>query len=103
MHETSASQSEHIRCHVLHADDDLSQILAQYHREHAEAVIIINNFNNYTLPLSSLQVDIPVLVVKSQDREKLLSILNTYGHQGDILAQIRLNDSELLIEQSKLL
>lgn len=88
---------------MLHADDDLSQILAQYHHEHAQAVIIINNFNNYTLPLSSLQVDIPVLVIKSQDGDKLRSILNTYGHQGDILAQIRLNDSELLIEQSKLL
>lgn len=99
-HGTSAIQSEHIRCHVLCSNDDISQILAQYHCQHAQAVVLINNANNYTLALSMLQVDIPVLVMTSEDGDKLLSILRTYAHPGDILAQIRPNDSEFLAEHS---
>ena len=85
---------------MLHSDGDISPTLAQYHLEHARAVILINNANDYTLTLSLPQVDIPVLVMTSEDGHKLLSTLSMYPHPGDVLAQIRPNDSEFLGEQS---
>jgi len=98
-HRAYPIQSEHIRCHVLVPDDDIPQLIAQYHREHARAVILINNADNYTLASPSLhgdapQVDIPVIVVTSQDGETLMSTLDEYNHPGEVIAQIVSKHSE---------
>ena len=92
-------QSEHIRCHVLAQDDDILQLIAQYHREHARAVVVINNADNYALASPSLlgdapRADIPVVVVSSQDGEALLSTLEEYKQPGEVIAQIVPKDSE---------
>ena len=80
-HRAYPIQSEHIRCHVLDQNDTIPQLIAQYHREHARAVILINDADNYSLASPSLhgdapQVDIPVIVVSSQDGETLMSTLD---------------------------
>jgi len=82
-HRTYPIQSEHIRCHVLVPDDNIPQLVAKYHHEHAQAVILINNADNYSLASPSLcgdapQVDIPVIVVSSQNGETLMSTLDEY-------------------------
>ena len=86
-------QSVHIRCHVLAQDDDLPRLIAQYHCEHAQAVVVINDADNYTLASLSLlgdapQADIPVIVVSSQDGEALMSTLDECKQPGEVIAQI---------------
>ena len=97
-HKDYPIQSEHIRCHALAQDDNIPQLIAQYNLEYAQAVILINNADNYTLASPSLcgdepQVDIPVIVVSSQDGETLLSTLDEYKHPGEVIAQILPVDS----------
>ena len=95
--------SEHIRCHVLNSDDDIPKLIGQYHHESAQAVILINTANNYTLASSSLhgdaQMDIPVIVITLFDGEVLLSVINDYP-PGEVLAQIVPKDSGFLLAQS---
>ena len=84
-HRAHPIQSEHIRCHVLTQNDKIPQLIAQYHREHARAVILINDADNYTLASPFLQgdaqqADIPVIVVTSQDGETLMTTLDEYKH-----------------------
>ena len=98
-HRTYPIQSEHIRCHVLVTGDDIPQLIAQYHLEHARAVILINDANNYALASPSLyggepQANIPVVVVTSTDGEMLLSTLDEYKHPGEVIAQIVAKDSD---------
>ena len=95
--------SEHIRCHVLDSDDDIPKRIAQYRQESAQAVILINTANNYTLASPSLhgdvQMDIPVIVVTSSDGDILLSIINDCP-PGEVVAQIVPKHSGFLREQS---
>ena len=95
--------SEHIRCHVLDSDDDIPKLIAQYRQESAQAVILINTANNYTLASPSLhgdvQMDIPVIVVTSSDGDILLSIINDCP-PGEVVAQIVPKHSGFLREQS---
>ena len=86
-------QSEHIRCHVLTQSDDIPRLIARYHREHAQAVVVINDADNYTLASLSLHgdaphADIPVIVVSSQDGEALMSTLEECKQPGEVIAQI---------------
>ena len=102
-HRPYAIQSEHIRCHVLTPDDNIEELIVQYSKQHAQAVVLVNTANNYTLVSHSLLCDvcsdIPVVVVTSQDGEELLSILDTYN-TGDVLVQILNKDSEFTTELS---
>ena len=95
--------SEHIRCHMLKSEDDIPKLIAQYHHESAQAVILINTANNYTLASPSLhgdvQMDIPIIVITSLDGERLYSIINDYP-TGEVVAQIVPKHSEFLREQS---
>lgn len=97
-HRAYSIQSEHVRCHVLTPDDNIPELIIKYSRQHAQAVVLINTANNYTLISHSLlcdaaSSDIPVLVVTSQDGEELLSILNEFK-PGDVLVQILRKDSD---------
>ena len=97
-HKDYPIQSEHIRCHGFAPDDDIPQLIAQYHRDHARAVILVNDADNYTLASPSLhgdvpQADIPVIVVTSQDGETLMSTLNEFKDPGEVTAQIVSSDS----------
>jgi len=56
-HKDYPIQSEHIRCHGFAPDDDIPQLIAQYHRDHARAVILVNDADNYTLASPSLHGD----------------------------------------------
>ena len=103
-HRPYAIQSEHVRCHVLIPEDNIPELIVQYSRQHAQAVVLVNTANNYSLVSHSLLCDeacsdIPILVVTSQDGEELLSILNTYN-TGDVLVQILNKDSEFTTEPS---
>ena len=95
--------SEHIRCHVLDPDEDIPKLIAQYHHESAQAVILINTANNYTLASPSLhgdvQMDIPVIVLTSSDGDVLLSIINDCPPE-EVVAQIVPKHSGFLREQS---
>ena len=88
---------------MLNSDDNIPKLIAQYHHESAQAVILINAANNYTLASPSLhgdaQLDIPVIVITSLDGEILLSIINDYP-PGEVLAQIVPKDSGFLLAQS---
>ena len=83
--------SEHIRCHVLKLGDDIPKLIAQYHQESAQAVILINTANSYILASPSLygdvQMNIPIIVITSFDGERLLSVINDCA-PGGVLAQI---------------
>ena len=97
-HRAYGIESKHVRCHMLTPDDNIPELIVQYSKEHAQAVVLINTANNHTLVSHSLLhdavcSDIPVLVVTSQDGEELLSILNTYK-PGDVLVQVLQKDSE---------
>ena len=97
-HRSYGIESEHVRCHMLTPDDNIPELIVQYSKQHAQAVVLINTANNYTLVSHSLLhdaacSDIPVVVVTSQDGEKLLSILDAYK-PGDVLVQILQKDSE---------
>ena len=97
-HKDYPIQSEHIRCHGFAPDDDIPQLIAQYHRDHARAVILVNDADNYTLASPSLhgdvpQADIPVIVVTSQYGETLMSTLNEFKNPGEVTAQIVSSDS----------
>ena len=90
-HQAYPIRSEHLRCHMLKSDDDIPKLVAQYHHESAQAVILINTANNYSLASPSLhgdaQMDIPVIVITFPDGEILLSIINDCP-PGEVLAQI---------------
>ena len=83
--------SEHIRCHVLKLGDDIPKLIAQYHQESAQAVILINTANNYTLAspflYGDVRMNIPVIVITSFDGDILLSVINDCA-PGEVLAQI---------------
>ena len=103
-HRPYAIQCEHVRCHVLTPDDNVPELIVNYSQQHAQAVILINTANNYTLISHSLLCDaacsdIPVLVVTSQDGEELLSTLEKFK-PGDVLVQILQKDSEFSSEPS---
>ena len=91
LHQDYQIGSEHIRCHVLKLGDDIPKLIAQYHQESAQAVILINTVNRYTLASPSLygdvQMNIPVIVITSSDGERLLSVINDCA-PGGVLAQI---------------
>lgn len=76
---------------MLKSDDDIPKLIAQYHHEFAQAVVLINSANNYTLASPSLredvQMDIPVIVITFLDGKKILSIINDCP-PGEFLAQI---------------
>ena len=88
---------------MLDSDDDIPKRIAQYRQESAQAVILINTANNYTLASPSLhgdvQMDIPVIVVTSSDGDILLSIINDCP-PGEVVAQIVPKHSGFLREQS---
>ena len=98
-HRPYAIQCEHVRCHVLTPDDNIPELIVKYSRQHAQAVLLINTANNYTLICDAACSDIPVLVVTSQDGEELLLILDKFK-PGDILVQILQKDSEFSSEPS---
>ena len=93
-HRPYAIQCEHVRCHVLTLDDNVPELIVNYSQQHAQAVVLINTANNYTLIslCDAACSDIPVFVVTSQDGEELLSILDKFK-PGDVLVQILQKDS----------
>ena len=90
-HRPYAIQSEHVRCHMLTPDDNIPELIVQYSKQDAQAVVLINTANNYSLASPSLhgdaQMDIPVIVITFPDGEILLSIINDCP-PGEVLAQI---------------
>ena len=88
---------------MLKSEDDIPKLIAQYHHESAQAVILINSANNYTLASPSLrgdvQMDIPVIVITSSDGDILLSVISGCP-PGEVLAQIVPKYSGFLREQS---
>lgn len=42
-------QSQHIRCHQLHPDDDLAMLVSNFKEGHAKAVILVNTQENYSI------------------------------------------------------
>ena len=41
-------QSEHVRCHMLTPDDNIPELIVQYSKQDAQAVVLINTANNYS-------------------------------------------------------
>ena len=47
--ESHIMQEKHIRCHELHKGDELSMLVANLEEQQAEALILINTQNNYSI------------------------------------------------------
>ena len=87
---TENMEHPHIRCHELHAGDNLLQLIAGFQKAHAVAVVLINTSDNYSLHpafLSGTQEGhYPVLLLTKGDG---MALLNTVEKcEKNVLARI---------------
>ena len=77
---TESIECQNIRCHKLHASDNLLQLIGSFQRKHAVAVVLINTSDNYFLHPSFLEKtqgvgNFPVLLLTESDGMKLLNMV----------------------------
>ena len=94
--EDVTASGDHIHCHQLKTDESLNEVLAGYHYSEAVAVVLINSENNYNV-VDKFQgeVCLPVLVLSSEDGQKLLQALEN-AEDNSVFAAVKLKGSECI-------
>ena len=87
-----------IRCHELHAGDNLPLLIAGFQKAHAVAIVLINTSDNYILqPLFLTETQVGhflVLLLKKSDGMAVMKKVEQ--HKGKVLAQITVGTPQLM-------
>jgi len=85
---------DHIHCHQLKMDESLNEVLAGYLYSEAVAVVLINSENSYNIfEEVHGEACLPVLVLSSEDGQKLLQSLED-AEDISVFAAIKTNSSD---------
>lgn len=90
--------SQHLRCHVLQLDDNLSELVPTFRKADAKAIVLVNSEENFTFAAefeSGLdQSSYPIVVLTKSDGTRLVELLdNAYG-QTEIYARLEKEPQE---------
>ena len=90
-----------IRCHELHAGDNLPLLVASFQKAHAVAIVLINTSDNYILQplfLTETQVgQLPVLLLTKSDGMAVTKKVEQ--HKGKVLARITVGTPQWMEEE----
>ena len=86
-------QGQHIRCHILQADDNLPELVSSFRKAHAKAVILVNTQESFTLAIKFKAgfdtSNYPVVIVLTKsDGVRLNELLDKAYGRTDIYARI---------------
>jgi len=92
--EDVTASGDHIRCHQLKTDENLNEVLAGYLYSEAAAIVLINSENNYNV-VDEVQseVCVPVLVLSSEEGQKLLQALEN-AEDNSVFAAVKIKGSK---------
>ena len=98
---TEDIKSDNIRCHHLQPGDTVAELLNEFRKNCAKAVVLINTVDNYQLSQEFVvgvpQLTFPVVVVKQTDGDKILKCFKFYS--GEVHARV---DAENLMDDMDL-
>ena len=87
---TEEMESQNIRCHELKPQDNLPELIADFQKAHAVAVVLINTSDNYFLHPSFVtemqKSNFPVLLLTKSDGMALLRKVEQY--EENVFAKI---------------
>ena len=86
--EDEAIEGEHIRCLPLKEGEDLGQLVEQFQSANAKAIVFVNTREDFMVEAQHWPKEsaIPVLLLKTSDGKKLLTIVDT---NSEVFGQVQ--------------